>query len=249
MLGQIPHRPEMVSMHIDVQGHGFWWSTWAWGILWDLPDQPAFAALVDYGEAVSWEQVEQFAGLRERNDGRMQTYRWRCPATGEAHDYQVTMGTIDSGFEAQQGKHVYDFCLLHRAIFSPVKGCTRNQCRGGTIYQSPVYDGRLELISFWEEYYKQQLYYQAIKEDRFIRFLPRNLGEDFIEQLTDERTVPNGLGGMKWVGRDGKNKATNNHLGDTWKMAEMCSGVFEEQLDLVREARRAELERAAGKAG
>ena len=240
LLGQIPYRPEALSMHVDVQGRGFWWSIWAWGILWDLPDQPSFAALVDYGEAVSWDQIETFAGIREKADGTLNTYRWRCPVTGEAEDFQVTIGTVDSGFEAQQEKHVYDFCVRNRAIFSPVKGGSRNQCRGAYIHLSPVYNDKLTLIWYWDDLFKQQLYYQVIKEGQHHRFLPRNLDQVFVDQLTDERTVPNGLGGMKWVGRDGKNKAVNNHLGDTWKHAEMMSGSIEEQLDFLREQKRAE---------
>ncbi len=233
LLRQVPYRPELLTMTVDVQGNGFWWQIWAWGILWDLPGEPTFAALVDYGQAVNWDQIKEMAGLIPLPNGKLNRYTWRDPQTGEAHTFGVTAGLVDSGDQAQSEANVYAFCLAHGAVFSPSKGGGRTQLRGETIRTSSVYSGQLELVWYWDDFFKQELYYAAIKERKNHRFLPRDLCPLFIEQLTDEHTEPDGKGGLKWVGKTSE-RATNNHLGDCWKQTEVLAGTVEQRLDEVR---------------
>jgi hypothetical protein len=74
--GELPTEPELLTMTVDRQGDQMWFVIRAWGILWDHPDRPTWSALVDWGECVSWEQVEELAGLRERADGTVRTFSY-----------------------------------------------------------------------------------------------------------------------------------------------------------------------------
>ena len=216
ILRTLPREAELLTMTVDVQGNGFWWTIYAWGVIPEMPGEPYFAALVDYGQAVSWEQIEEFAGLRPDAGGRINTYRF-----GE-REYRVLGGLVDSGFQAQKEKAVYDFCMRNREIFNPSKGGGRHQLRGGVFRTTPVFDNQLTLVWYYDDFFKQKLYYDVIKERRLLRFFPSNLGEDFIAHLTDERTVPvklpNGSIGLKWETETGE-----NHLGDCCKMQEVLA--------------------------
>lgn len=233
VLGQLPAQPEMLTMCVDVQGFGFWWSIRAWGILWDHPDLPTWSALIDCGSAVSWDQIEELAGLKAMDDGTFNRYRF-----GD-QDYQVTAGLIDSGFEAQQGKKVYEFCLRHADVFSPSKGGSRQHLRGKFITETLVCDDQLNLLWYWDDHFKQALYYERIKEGKGHWWLPRDAPADYRAQLTAERTEErkqkNGTISLEWVveGEQG------NHLGDTEKMHETLRDSMDESFDERREERRA----------
>lgn len=245
VLGTLPAEPIMLTMAVDVQGFGFWWSIRARGILWDHPDMPTWSALVDCGSAVSWDQIEEFAGLKQQDDGNWNRYVWTDPATGERKEFQVTAGLIDSGFEAQQGKKVYDFCLRHPDVFSPSKGGSRQHLRGKFVTESLVADDRLKLVWYWDDHFKQQLYYERIKEGKGHWWLPRDAPADYRAQLTAERTREvkqrNGTIALEWYveGEQG------NHLGDTEKEHEVLDEVIEEMFDTLREERLAKEEAEA----
>ena len=191
LVGGFPYEPEGLTMCVDVQrsaNNPLWWSVWAWGILWDLPDWPTFAALVDYGPATGWEQIEEIAGIRAKANGQFNRYRWRNPNNPEqVREYSVTAGLVDSGDQAQQDANVYDFTYRNSAIFSPCKGGSKQHLRGELVRHSEVYDKKLQLRWFFDDYWKQRLYHHCIKARRYHRFLPSNLDPVFIEQLTDVR--------------------------------------------------------------
>ena len=229
---ELPRKPILLTMCVDVQGNGFWWSVRAWGIDWDHPDWPTWSALIDCGPAVSWAQIEEIAALKVQDDGTCNRY------TFEGEHFQVTSGLIDSGFEAQQGKRVYDFCKEHRDIFNPSKGGGRQHLRGKFITETPVADDELMLFWYWDEHFKQALYYTAIKEGKLQWWLPRDTPSDYRAQLTAERTVEvkqkNGTIALEWVveGEQG------NHLGDTEKMHETLRENIEAMFEEMREERR-----------
>lgn len=239
VLGQLPFRPEFLTMTVDVQGFGFWWSIRAWGILWDVEGQPTATALIDYGSAVSWDQIEEFAGLKLTDAGKRHGYTW-TDAEGKEEKFFVFAGLVDSGFEAQQNKKVYEFCLKHRDVFSASKGGSRQQLRGKTVTQSPAYDDQIQLVWYYDDHFKQQLYYTIFKENKIHHYLPRNVGNDYKAQVTAERTeqrkAPNGAMILEWkvVGPEG------NHLGDTEKMHETMRDETENQFDEIRMARSAQ---------
>lgn len=231
-LRTLPRRPELLTMCVDVQGDGFWWSIRAWGLMYDAPGLPVWSALVDYGQAVSWTQIEEIAGIVPDRDGRTNVYTF-TDADGEKHSFTVYAGLIDSGFEAQQNKKVYAFTLKNADVFSPSKGGGWAQLRGQDIRTSPVDNDQQDLVWYYDDGFKQQLYYRCIKEHTVPWWVPRNLGGDYKEHTTHERTEerqqPDGSTKLMWIA-DG-----DNHLADTEKMHEVLRDTIEEKLDEIRE--------------
>ena len=234
-LRSIPRKPEFLTMCVDVQGDGFWWSIRAHGLAYDQPDLPCWSALIDYGAAVSWKQIEEIAGIVADRDGHTNKYTF-TDADGTVSEYVVTAGLIDSGFEAQQNKKVYSFTLRNADVFSPSKGGGWQHLRGQDVRTSPINDDQQDLVWYYDDGFKQQLYYHCIKEHKRLWWLPRNVGPDYKAQLTAERTQeeqqPNGETKLVWKveGEQG------NHLGDTEKMHEVLfDAVIEAKLSEIRE--------------
>jgi phage terminase large subunit GpA-like protein len=235
ILRELPFQPELLSMCVDVQAFGFWWSIRAWGVLWDHPDRPIWSALIDYGPAVSWSQIEELASIKPGDDGNFNRYKFKT-AEGEVHEFQVTAGLIDSGFEAQQNKNVYEFCLKNAHVFSPSKGGKGTHLRGKIVTTAPVMDDQLELVWYFDDWYKQQLYYHNIKEAKALWWLPVNVEKDYRAQLTAEFTREEN-GKLVWdvEGEQG------NHLGDTEKLHEVLREEISKRLyELIEEKDAAE---------
>lgn len=233
MLKSIPLKPEILTMCVDVQGDCFWWSIRAWGLAYDQPEIPVWTSLVDYGSAVSWDQIEEIAGIKNKSDGTANSYRFIAP-DGEVSEYQVYAGLIDSGFEAQSNKKVYSFTLKHSDVFSPSKGGGWAQLHGNDIRLAPVDDDKQDLVWYYDDGFKQNIYYGCIKEHRNLWWLPRNLGADYKEQAcnehTEEKQQPNGENKLVWV------CVGPNHLMDTEKMHEVLRSTIEsDRLDPIRE--------------
>lgn len=236
--GTLPLKPEFLTMCVDVGGMhtgNFWWSIRAWGILWDHPELPTWSGLIDWGPAVAWSQLEEFAGLiplpqSKGSSTRFNEYVWRDPASGEVTRFRVTAGLIDSGFEAKEEKNVYEFCEKWDEVFSPSKGGSQNHLRGNQVRVSPVYNAKLELVWYWDDWFKSALYYHAIKEGHKLWFLPTNLDEDYRTQLTIEHTIWKN-GRREWEGEGA-------HLADTEKEHEVLRDTIEDKLDEIREAHR-----------
>ncbi|MES2570582.1 MAG: terminase gpA endonuclease subunit [Verrucomicrobiota bacterium] len=241
VLRQMPFEAEILTMTVDVGAFGFWWSIRAHGVLWDHADLPTWSALLDYGPVVSWDQIEELAGIKPDDAGAYNLYRFKRD-DGTVREYQVTAGIIDSGYDAQEGKKVYEFCERHSHIFSPSKGAPMTHMRGSIVRESPVFDDKLDLVLYWDDWFKQELYYHHIKEARSLWWLPTNLDTDYIAQLTAERTEKQ-HGKLVWVveGEQG------NHIGDTEKMHCILAGKVEEFLEDIRIQHAIEEEKSAGK--
>ena len=230
-LRQLPRKPEFLTMTVDVQGDGFWWTIRAWGLDYTQPDLPVWSALVDYGAAVSWKQIEEIAGIEADRNGHLNAF------TFEDEKFVVFAGLIDSGYEAQANKKVYGFTLKNADVFSPSKGGGWQQLRGMDVRTSPVNDDQQDLVWYYDDGFKQQLYYHCIKEHRRLWWLPRNVGSDYKAQLTAERTQeqmqPSGEAKLVWI-VEGE---AGNHLGDTEKMHEVLfDAALEAKLNEIREA-------------
>lgn len=229
-LRTLPREPICLTMTTDVQGDCFWWSIRAWGIAPEMPDVPIWSALIDYGSAVAWEQIEEIAGIKSKADGTHNEYRFGDTC------YRVLCGLIDSGFGAQKDRKVYDFCERNQHVFSPSKGGYEKQLGGQTIRQSPVYDDRLELIWYSDAAMKQHLYYHHIKERKEQWYLPRDICRIYRAQMiaehTEEKKQPDGSVKLEWVvtGQDG------NHIADTEKMHLVLGLMIEPKLQERREA-------------
>lgn len=229
-LRTLPRRPELLTMTVDVQGECFWWSIRAWGLIEEIADLPVWCALVDYGSAVSWEQIEEIGGLTSDKDGKWNDYLFGEEA------FRVSAMLVDSGFEAQRNKKVYEFCLKWREHgVSPSKGGGWQQLRGMTIRTAPVYDDQLELLWYEDAALKQQLYYHCVKEHKEQWWLPRDICKIYRAQLiaehTEERRMDDGQMRLVWVvtGPEG------NHLADTEKMHEVLRTLIEPRLMEIRE--------------
>jgi hypothetical protein len=233
--GQIPAEAEFLTMTVDVQGSQFFWAIRAWGIMWEHPDRPTWSALVDWGEAVSWQQIEEFAGLTPDAQGKMRKFSFTRP-DGKVREYSVTAGLVDSGFEAETNKKVYEFCLKWRTVFSPYKGGDQSKTRGATIRLSPIWDDQMDLVWAWSDFFAAQLYYNCIKDgnnsvgDLIHWWLPLDIDQHYRTQLTSERRVEE-HGKMIWKAFG------DNHLGDCEKMQEVLRDTVELRLNEIREER------------
>jgi hypothetical protein len=182
---------------------------------------------VDWGQAVSWSQIEEYAGLTPDKDGKLTEYVFNGKA------FRVTAALVDSGYEAKEEKSVYDFCTRNAAVFSPSKGGGQQHLRGNTIRTTPVWGDRLELVWYWDDWFKHALYYDAVKEAKTHWWIPTDTDEDYRKHMTAERTVEKD-GKLVWM-RHGP-----NHLADTEKMHEVLRDAVETELDWLREAKGAE---------
>jgi hypothetical protein len=231
-LRSIPRKPEMLTMTVDVQGDCFWWSIRAWGIAFDMPELPVWSALIDYGSAVSWDQIEELAGIKSNAKGESNEYHWKDDK-GELQKFIVHAGLIDSGFEAQSNKKVYNFTLKNADVFSPSKGGGYAQLRGQDVRTAPVNEDQQDLVWYYDDGFKQQLYYGCIKEHKTLWWLPRNTGADYREMSCNERTeekmMPDGSTKLVWV------CIGPNHLADTEKMHEVLRGTVESALADARD--------------
>lgn len=241
--GQLPAEPEILTMTIDTGGEDFWWTIRAWGIQWDHPERPTWSALIDWGHSVSWEQIEEFAGLRPMPGGRLRRFTFTRP-DGVVRDYCVTAGLVDSGFEAKSNKKVYEFCLKWRQVFSPYKGADQAKMRGSTFRLAPILDDQLDLVLAWSDFFTAQLYYTCIKDgtnsvgDPVSWYLPVNIDDTYRKHLTSERQVEK-HGKRMWEAFG------PNHLGDGEKMQEVLRDTIEETLDQIRAERLTEEAKAA----
>jgi hypothetical protein len=232
--GQIPAEAEMLLMTVDKQESEFWYVIRAYGILWDHADWPTWSALVDWGRANSWDEILEIAGDKPDASGELRRFTWENPKTGEIREYAVTGGLVDSGNQAEL---VYAFCVGTNGLFEPYKGSAPMHTRWSPIRMSSVMDETLPLWLCWSNHFAAGLYYDRIKYG-VIRgepvhwWLPRDIDQDYREQLTDEYQE-----GDDWIARKKR-----NHLGDGEKMQIPLSGTVEEEFDAIRERRLAELE-------
>lgn len=228
--GQLPMRPEILTMTVDKQESVFWYSIRAWGVMWDHPEEPTWSALVDWGEAHSWDELLELAGLKPTQDGNNRRFVF-TDAAGERSEHHVMSGLIDSGYDADL---VYQFCARNSEVFSPYAGRSATHTRGNKIRPTRVLDDQVELLLCWSDYFTANLYYDCIKYgvafgQTLQWWLPTDIDEDYRKQLTDE-----------YQGTDGWTTRTKtNHLGDTEKMHRVFSDTIEGHLQQVREDRKA----------
>jgi hypothetical protein len=236
---QIPRKPIMLTMTVDVQQLGFWWCIRAWGIMEEDPNMPTWCALVDCGELLSWDQVREIAGIKPLTNGERNGYA----AKGEDEKHQVFVGLIDSGYKAKKQTGVYAFCEEHQDVFQPSKGEGGEKMLGKWFAETPLESG-ITLLRYNDERFKQQLYYNNIKENKVLWWLPKNVPSFYKAQLTAEGTREvkdkNGRINLEWFveGEQG------NHLGDCEKMQEILRDLcIEERMEAERERILAEREK------
>ena len=198
-LGTCPVKPRFITVAADVQRDCIYYTVRAWG-------DGAESWLVDYGKAPRLEDLnEVFA--RQYN------------IAGSDEMAKPFKGMIDSGFNAQA---VYEFCSASGGQFVPAKGwasLAQPVKQAMIVYESRHGASRhIELFHFDDGSFKTELYMRRIQDRQGPPWhIPRNIGPDYITQLTAERLVEKrnsrGVPEQVWIiGRQ------ENHLGDCEKM-------------------------------
>jgi hypothetical protein len=125
---------------------------------------------------------------------------------------------IDMGYRAKRTAGVYEFALASDGLFIPCQG--RSVVHG--MFQ-PVRETVIEyksqplsLIQFNDVIFKEELYLRRVRDRDGSKFyVPRNVGRDYLEQLTAEKLVERpGERGLERVWEP----VGPNHLGDCEKM-------------------------------
>jgi phage terminase large subunit GpA-like protein len=204
---KLPAAPGVVVMTADVQQDHFWYVT-------RLIAADGASYLLAYGSVVSYEELDRLAD---------EEWEW------EGVGHSMFLGLIDSGYRAKRGASVYSF--IHES-----GGRRWIATRGGGFTpergKPPVNETTVEhtyrgvqvsvpLIHYNDDMLKENLYDAKIKRAQEPRWwLPQNLTEDYVQQLTAERLVdkrdPQGRVRQEWVTEGA------NHLGD----CEKCIEIF-----------------------
>jgi len=199
-LGTCPVKPRFITIAADVQRDCIYYTVRTWG-------EASESWLVDYGKLPKLESLNEILG-REYN------------IAGTSETARPFRGMIDSGFNAQA---VYEFCSASRGKFVPAKGWASlaQPVKIAVISYMPGRGGserNIELYHFDDGSFKTELYLRRIQDRKGPKWhLPRNIGPDFITQLTAERLVEKrnsrGVPEQVWIiGRQ------ENHLGDCEKL-------------------------------
>ena len=205
--GQLPVKPRLITMTVDVQQENFWWTIRAWV-------KGRVSYLLDFGSAISYHDLENISR-------RLYEY--------EGNKYKIWKVMIDSGYAARSRAGVYDWCLATCGRFFPAKGVGKNSGLTDSWRDHSIKYGESSLIltNYDDDIYKEELYCRRIKERSEPRwYLPQDINHEYIEQLTDEHLVerPSVRGNVELVWE----RARNNHLGDCEKMqlvvGDMVSG-------------------------
>lgn len=194
----LPAKMSFILMMADVQQDGFWWAHR--GV---SEDEASW--LIDYGQASTWQDLIELCA------------RWYPQPDGEK--IQPIRGLIDSGFRAKRESGVYDFCLSCAGTFFPCQGRSLNHGLLQPVRET-MFEHRgilIPALQLRDDLYKEQLYLSKIKRPSGSAwYLPRNIGENYKAQLSDEQLIParteKGVKVLEWRSAKG-----NNHLGDVEK--------------------------------
>jgi len=226
--GQLPRKPEMLTITADKQKDHLYYVIRAWGVMWEHPDQPTWSALVDWGTVFSMDELTQLAGEKPDASGRYRTFSYK---EGEqTFEFKPIAGLIDSGNDQDV---VFEFCLKRTRIFDPYRGSGPIQTKWNKIRMGKVYDDQLDLWLCWSSHYAERLYCDCIKYgqaggDTVYWWLPVDIDDDYKAQLCDEYKDHG-----EWVSR-----RKNNHLGDCEKMQLVISELVENRLTQLKEKRK-----------
>ena len=199
-LGTCPAKPLFVTVAADVQRESVYFTVRAWGA-----DEESW--LLDYGRIPTLDDLKEI-------------FRRQYNVAGSEETVSAYRGFIDSGYNTQS---VYEFCSTSNREFFPVKGWEHlaQPVKRATIKFLPGREARervLVLFHFDDSSFKSDLYCRRIQDRKGAAWhLPRNVGADYLRQLTAEKLVekknPRGAIESVWhqVHRD-------NHYGDCEKM-------------------------------
>ena len=199
-LGTCPAKPLFVTIAADVQRESVYFTVRAWG-------QDEESWLLDYGRVPTLDDLKEI-------------FRRQYNVTGSEETVSAKSGLIDSGYNTQT---VYEFCSASNATFFPAKGWDRlsQPVKKATIKFLPGREHReriIRLYHFDDGAFKSDLYCRRIQDRRGPAWhLPRNVGADYLRQLTAEKLVEkkNARGEIETVWHQ---VHRDNHWGDCEKM-------------------------------
>jgi len=165
VLGEVPEGAMVLTCGIDVQESFFAWVVRAWGA-------GGKSWLVRYGMLHGWQAVEELLKTRftEQKRGVVHVLRWAF---------------VDSGYKTEE---VYRFCGRHRPVAWPSKGTTSTL--GTVVKLSRPGDGVL-LTNFKADFWKDRLagLIRGEKDVPGAWLIPKDVGNDYLEQMTAEKRV------------------------------------------------------------
>lgn len=231
----LPIRPAFITMHVDVQQTGFYFTQIAWSV-----DGAAY--LLAWGAVVSFPEIIDISNRQWRYD-----FGPTVPERVRYEMHRTWMGLMDGGYKAKRTNGVYRF--VHEQSGTGENGADRWTVTKGGAYQSskekPIhettiafnYDGRevdIPFIHYNDDQMKEHLYRFVIKESAHALYLPVNLDEPFLEQITSEYLAEillrDGRRAYEWkVGVD-------PHYGDCTKLGEIFRFLLSPEILVKRRA-------------
>ena len=199
-LGTCPAAPRFVTIAADVQRESVYFTVRAWG-------ENEESWLLDYGRIPTLEDLSD-------------VFRRQYNIEGSEETASAARGFVDSGFNTQE---VYDFCSKSNRTFFPLKGWEHlaQPVKRAMINFLPGREHRtrtIRLYHFDDSSFKSDLYCRRIQDGKGAAWhLPRNVGADYLRQLTAEKLVErkNARGATESVWHQ---THRDNHYGDCEKM-------------------------------
>lgn len=223
---ELPFRPVILTMQVDVQQMEFYWTIRAWH-----DDGSRYPIAI--GKSVSYDEIV-----------RISNRVWKHSNTGE--EFSVFMGIMDSGYRSKRGAAVYSFVHEQGGRWVASKG-GGYKGKEAPVVETTVqhrYQGEevsIPFIHYNDDVLKEHFYRFVLKERREPRYwLAQTLDPDFVEQLTmeklRERKRPDGRVYHEWFTEG------DPHYGDCEKLGEIFAFLFPvEILRAIREKQDAAL--------
>lgn len=197
--GVVPDKATLLIASVDVQLDYFWWEVRAYA-----PGVKSY--LIDYGQASSWEDLEEIIVNREY-------------PTEYGEPRQVMKAGIDSGFRTDE---VYQFCARFPEICIPLKGSSNHKTLTAPYSMSSVEKGvigGLKLYVLNTDYWKDFIFARMVRpiDEVGTIHLFKDCPQEYTDHLRSEekqeiRNVKTGEVTVQWKPLTGH---PTNHLLDT----------------------------------
>lgn len=203
MMGQVPSDVQLLTMTVDVQKSGLYYTIRGWG-----------------HRATSWLIVASFIQGDTADDGVWQALERVMLDTYD--EMPISLALIDSGF--RPGKkdtlpinRIYEFCRRHKKLAKPTKGSSSVMIRPIAVNaidvnsKGKVFAKALDLYRLDTDHWKQWVH-ERIRwdvEQSGAWHLPGDITDDYCMQMVSEARIRTASGQPKWVQR-----AKDNHFFD-----------------------------------
>ncbi|MEN3369958.1 MAG: hypothetical protein V7609_2101 [Verrucomicrobiota bacterium] len=244
---KLPVRPCFITMEVDVQQTEYWWTVWAHavdGSMW----------LLAWGSCVSTLEIETIsnrewlycfsnAELPPLPTDPVERVARQIQIANDPNieRHVVAFGAKDSGYKAKRQNGVYRFVYEQGGRWVATKGGNLKAGREKPIFETTIefnYDGKqvtIPFIHYNDDQMTEHLARFVIKERMHARYLPVNLDEPFLEQVSSPylkaMKLSDGRTAYEW------GYGCDPHLFDCWKEAEIFHFVFGPDILTLQRAR------------